>query len=98
MLHSALKPILGDFQVIECLRVQPEAGAGVEVASETQSRIWSDASPFMNNLSDASYGHMKVERQPVHADAKRHHEILAKDLTGMDRWKLTGSNPGHSSS
>ena len=87
-LDDPLQRVLCDFQIIAGLRVQPEARTGVEIASQPQGGIGSDAPPPVNDLRNPGHRNVQVERQPVHAEAERLHEIFAQNLTGMNGYEF----------
>jgi hypothetical protein len=72
------------FEIIGGLKIQPEPGAGVEVAGEAQSCVGRNASAFVDNLGHSRYWDSKIERQTVHAEAQRLHEFGAENLAGVD--------------
>ena len=78
-LDGALQSILGYFQVVRCLQIQPETGAGIEVPAQPQGGIRRDAPAPVDDFRDARHGHAKIQRQLVHAEAQRGHEVLAQN-------------------
>ncbi len=75
----------GNFQIVEVLQVQPEFGIGIEVAGEAQSGVRSDAAALVNDFPNACGGDMEIQRQLVHREAERLHEILEEDFARVDR-------------
>ena len=47
--------VLRNFQIVPGLKIQPEAGAGVEVSSESQSSIWGNAAALVDNLGNSRH-------------------------------------------
>jgi len=45
--------------------------AGIEVTSQAQSRIWSNAAAPVDDLGNTCHRDAEIERQPIHAQAKR---------------------------
>jgi hypothetical protein len=41
----------------------------------------------MDNLRNSRYRHAQIERQSIHAELQRFHEVCSQDLTRMDGWK-----------
>jgi hypothetical protein len=52
-----------------------------------QGGIRSNRSPLVHDLGNSGHWNPQIERQAVHADPKRFHELGAENLTGMDRRK-----------
>src|SRR5271169_1412652 len=77
--------LLSDFQLIGSLGVKPESCAGIEVTSQAQCSLGGDPAAPVDNLGNPRDRHVKFERQLIHAQAERRHEILAKDFAGMNR-------------
>jgi len=73
-----------DFQIVCGLQIHPEKRRGLEVASQPQRRIGSDATALVNNLRNASHGHMQIQSQTIHTELKRLHEVSPQNLAGMD--------------
>jgi len=76
--------VRGDFQIICGLQIHPESRARIEVASQPQRRIGSDAAALVNNFRNPSYGHMQIQSETIHAELKRLHEVSPQNLAGMD--------------
>jgi hypothetical protein len=61
-------------EVIALLQIQPELRASPEIMSQTQSRLWSDGSPTVHYLADASCRDVNV-----------HRELMLADLQGLKK-------------
>jgi hypothetical protein len=46
--------------------------------------IGSNARPLMDNLRNSRHRNMEIQRQPIHADGERLHEILVKNFSRMN--------------
>jgi hypothetical protein len=88
------KPVLRNFQIISGLQIHPEAGAGIEIPGEPQSRIWSNPAALVHNFGYSRYRNTQVERQPIHAETERFHEVCIQNLPGVD-WPEQPLQPGH---
>jgi hypothetical protein len=77
---------LRNLQIVRGLKIQPKARAGIEVPREPQCRIWSNPAALVNDLGDSCYWYTEIERQTIHAQAQRFHEVRAQDLAG-DGWE-----------
>lgn len=79
--------ILRNFQIVGSLKIHPKRGAGIEVPSQAQGRVWGDSTAFVNDLGDPCDRHSQIERQAIHAELKWLHELGTQNLAGMDRGK-----------
>jgi hypothetical protein len=86
--------VIGGFEIVRGLKIQPEAGAGVEVRSPPQSRIRSNAAAFVNDFTHSRHADAEIKRQPIHAEPQRLHELGAENLTRMD-WRQKFLSLGH---
>src|SRR5229473_7217127 len=75
----------GHLQIVNILQVQPELRVRLEVARQSQRRLRCDPPPLVYDFTDARRRHMKLQRQLVHRQAQRLHEILAQDFPRMHR-------------
>jgi hypothetical protein len=66
---------LGDREVVAGLEVQPELGAGAEVASEAKRRVRADRASAVQDLGDPPRG--QAERQGQAVGRHRAHRKLA---------------------
>jgi hypothetical protein len=66
------------------LKIQPKTRAGIEVPGQSQGLIRSYAAPLVDNLRDSSHRHPQIDRQPIHAQSQRLHEIGAQNLAWMN--------------
>src|ERR1039457_3192071 len=82
--NNAPELVLRNLQIVRGLKIQPKARAGIEVPREPQCRIWSNPAALVNDLGDSCYWYTEIERQTIHAQAQRFHEVRAQDLAGMD--------------
>jgi hypothetical protein len=41
----------------------------------------------MDNLRNSRYRHAQIERQSIHAELQRFHEVRSQNLAGMNGWK-----------
>jgi hypothetical protein len=57
----------------------------MEVSPQTQGSLRSDPAALMHNFPYARRRNMQFERELVDCQAKRLHEILTEDFTGMHR-------------
>jgi len=78
------KLVLRNFQMISGLQIHPEAGAGIEIPGEPQGRIWSNPAALVHNFGYSRYRNTQVERQPIHAETERFHEVCTQNLAGVD--------------
>src|SRR5580704_7689904 len=69
------------------LEIQPETRAGLEIPRKPQGGIWRDAATFVNDLRNTRHRNVEIERQPIHAELKRLHELCAQNFAGMDGTK-----------
>jgi len=81
--------VRGDFQIVCGLQIHPESRARIEVASQPQRRIGSDAAALVNNFRNPSYGHMQIQSDTIHAELKRLHEISLQNLPRMNKGKTS---------
>ncbi len=89
-LDLAFQTLLGYFQVVMRLQVEPELRGGAESARQTQGGIGSDAALALNNGVDAIRRYAQGARQGVLADFQRLEEFFQQNLTGMDGRNFTG--------
>jgi hypothetical protein len=86
--------VIGNFEIVRGLKIQPEAGAGVEVPGQPQSRIWSNAAALVNDFSHSRHRDAEIKRQPIHAEPQRLPELGTENLTRMD-WRQKFLSLGH---
>src|SRR6476646_9821662 len=86
---TARQLVGGDFQIIRGLQIHPEKRACLEVASEAQRRVRTDAAALVNNFRNASHGHMQIHSETIHAELKRLHEVSPQNLAGMNGRKTS---------
>ncbi len=66
---GAGKLILGHFQIVCELKIQPETWARIEVSGQPQGRVWSNATALVDDLGNSRHWDTEIEREPVHAEA-----------------------------
>jgi hypothetical protein len=76
--------VLGNFQIIGSLEIQPVTRAGLEIARQPQSSISGDASPLVNDLGDSRDRNVQIKGQPVHAQTEWLEIVFTKNFTRMD--------------
>jgi hypothetical protein len=86
-LDIARQFVFRNFEVVSSLEIQPKTCAGIEVPCEPKGGIRRDSAALVHDLRNARYRDMKIEREPVHAELKRFHELGAQNLARMDGWK-----------
>jgi hypothetical protein len=77
--------VVRNFQIVRGLKIQPKSRAGVEVPSQAQSSIRSNAAALMDDLGNARHWDAQIKRQPIHAQTQRLHELRTQNLAGMNR-------------
>ena len=65
--NGAGELVLRHLEIVRGLKNQPKARAGIEVPSQPQSRIWSNAAALVDDLGNARHRDAEIERQPIHA-------------------------------
>jgi hypothetical protein len=76
--------LLCDLQIVKLLEVQPKLWCGSKEARQAQSRVGCDGSLAVHNFRNAGHGDMQLDRELVHAQPERVHELLEKNFTGMN--------------
>jgi hypothetical protein len=71
------------FKVIANLEVHPEDWHSFEISSQAQGGIRRNGSALVDNLSDPRHRYAQIQRQLVHAEPERLHELLAENLARM---------------
>ena len=66
------------------LQVHPEARLHSEVQTQAQRRVSSDRALAMHQFTNATWGHVDVSRELARVDPHSFHEVLVKDLAGVD--------------
>lgn len=66
------------------LKIEPEFGAGSEVAGGAQGGVGGDVAFLIYDFTDAAYGDVQLAGEGVDADAERFHEFFAEDFAGVD--------------
>lgn len=66
------------------LQVHPEARLHSEVQTQAQRRASSDRTLSMHQFTNATWGHIDVSRELARVDPHSLHEVLVKDLAGVD--------------
>jgi hypothetical protein len=56
----------------------------LEVPCKPQGGIWRNSAALVNDFRNARHRDMKIEREPVHAELKRLHELRAQNFAGMN--------------
>jgi len=74
-----------NLKIEEILQVQPKLRVGLKVTRQAQGGIGGYAAAFVHDFTNASGRHVEVKSQSVNSEAQRLHEILAEDLSGMNR-------------
>ena len=75
---------LGEGEIVAGLEVEPELGAGAEMAREAQRGVRADRALAVEDRRDPPRGHTQRERQPVGRHAARR-ELTPQDATRVDR-------------
>ncbi len=88
-LDLVFQMLLGYFQVVVRLQVEPELRGGAESTGQTQGGIGCDAALALNDGVDAIWRDAQGARQSVLADPQRFEEFFHQNLTGMDGRNFT---------
>lgn len=75
-------------EIVVFLEPRPEAGAGSEVASESQRGVSGNPSTTVANLGNAGLGNADVLGEPVARNLERLQKLLFEDLSRMDVWEF----------
>jgi hypothetical protein len=49
--------------------------------------MWRDSATFVNDLRNTRHRNVEIQRQPIHAEFRRLHEVRAQNFAGMDGGK-----------
>ena len=71
-----LRAIALRFKVTATLKIHPEIGAGLEIETQPQGGIGSDATLAQHDLIDAASRYANILRKPVLTNAQRLDELL----------------------
>jgi hypothetical protein len=89
--------VFRNFEIIGGLKIQPKPRAGLEVPRKAESRIWCNPAALVNNLCNSRHWDMKIERQPIHAELKRFHELGSQNFARVDGrkafWRVSHDCP-----
>lgn len=89
-LDLVFQALLGYFQVVACLEIDPELGGSAESTRQTQSGVGGNAALALHNGVDAIRRDAQGTRQRILADPQRFEELFQQNLTGMDGRNFTG--------
>src|SRR6266550_1925308 len=69
-------PVLGDFQLVPPLQVDPKRCGSIQIACQPQSRVGCDPAPLVVDLRDSRHRNAQVCSKFVHTQVVRLHEFL----------------------
>jgi len=86
MAFDAVIPfIFGHIEIVIHLQPQPKMCRSPEVPGETQRDIGSHDTFSQNDVLDAPYRHVNIERQLIRCQVQWRQELFSENLTGMHR-------------
>ena len=93
VVQAIREAVLFNFQVISCLKSEPETFRKAEIPLKSQRGIGGNSALSKNNLIDPTRGNTDVLCQSILADSHGLEEFLQQDLSWVNRGEVALSHP-----